>query len=294
MEPLSLKTRRIYATVSFILLIIILPVAVLYSSGYRLEGLSLSPTGGVFIATPFSDISISLNGEERKRSSIFSKSFLIDNLKAGTYVVQTSASGYYPWSKNLIVEDGVVTDVSALAVSYPLIVQEIISADDTVPSDAEDTSFKIVSSEAYETIAEEFLATTTVARITEDEDDPKAEEQVADASRRGLELFVLDGDIRVRWSRSEDSLPSNFCIRPKACVSEMVIEDWGDTVTRAVFYGGGIVFKTKESGIFFTDIDVRPPRFIIPVYTKVDSDFRIIDRMLIVKEGDSLYEITGF
>lgn len=288
MKPLSLTVRRVYASLSFLVLVVLIPVALLYASGYRLDGLSLAPTGGIFIATPFSDITVSINGEERKRSSIFNRAFFIDNLRAGTYVVQADAPGYYPWSKNLYVLEGMVTDVSAVMVEQPLTLTRILNPSQiggatTTPLARE------VSVGAYRDIQTAFTPVEPADATLLSEDEVVEPVSVY----RGQALYIQEGDMRVLWTRSTSSIPSNFCTRPFECREEFIIEDWGETVVRALFYRGGIVFQTKESGIFFTDVDVRFPRFTIPLYTKPGSEFRVIGGALIVKDGQTFYEITG-
>lgn len=291
MKPLSLTLRRVYATASFIVLIITLPVALLYASGYRLDGLSLAPTGGVFIATPFSGITISINGEARKESSIFNRAFFIDSLRSGTYVIQTDAPGYYPWSKNIYVIDGMVTDVSALMVEQPLSLREIVRSGTMTGAATTSPLVREVSLNAYEDIESAFKPEVTIPATALPEASLLEEEPIS--THRGYALFLEEGDMRISWTRSSSSLPSNFCLRPLECRSEFIIEDWGETVMNAAFYRGGIVFETKESGLFFTDVDVRLPRFTIPLYTKPGSEFRIVGESLIVKDGETFYEVAG-
>lgn len=295
MKPLSLTTRRIYAFISFAALIVVVPVALLYASGYRLDGFSLASTGGIFIATPAPDVVVSINGEERKRSGVFNRAFLIDNLRPGIYVVQADAPGHYPWSKNIFVEEGVVTDVAALLIEQPLSIRRIIRAASTAAATTTDTAREI-SAAAYDDIIEAFRPDDAL-RATPI---PLGGNEIFEAALpeptavyRGHALFLEEGTIRISWERSLSSIPSHFCVKPFNCTESFIIEDWGETVLRAVFHRGGIVFQTKESGVFFTDIDVRPPRFIIPLYTKPGSEFRIVSGRVVVQDDGAFYEISG-
>lgn len=283
MKPLSLKTRRIFSGASFLLLIIILPIALLYASGYRLDGTSLAPTGGIFVITPHADVSISINGIERKRSGIFARSFLIDSLDEGLYVVQTGAPGYYPWSKNVYVKEGLVTDVSATMVPQPLEVKQLVTR---ISSGVDEETVLLVSASELAAFDAAFTIASTTATSTE--------AGTPDDTYRGYALTVFEGDVLVSWTRSPQSIPSAFCEAPFECVPTFVVEDWGQTVERARFYESGIIMQFEESGIFFSDIDARPPIFLIPLYPRAGSEFRIVDGRLIIKDGSTFYSVVGF
>lgn len=292
MEPLSLKTRRLFAVGSFFLFVLVLPVVALYASGYRLSGLSLVTTGGIHISTPISGVSIFLNGEEVDRSNLFSKSFFFDNLDPGSYVVQTSIEGYVPWSKNISVESRLVTDVAMLAVPQPFRILELVEATTTEPVALTATStLKYIEAAAYADFEEEFLATTT-----EDEIVASTSEEVAELpsdTQSGVSLYVREGDLSARWERSTPP-PSIFCTKPSACVEEFFIEKGAGTVGDARFFKGGVLYRTLESGVFFSELDVRQPRLQVSVYSSPESEYRVINNTLYIKDGSQLYEVANF
>ncbi len=268
MDPLSLKTRRRYAYTFFFLFVAILPVAVMYASGYRLDGLSLVPTGGIYVSVPVSGVAISLNGEVRGRSSLFSRSFFFDDLASDSYVVSAEGEGYYPWTKAVFVEPQLVSDVGVLMVEQPLTVQEL-----TLKAAATST-LRSVTIEELTTIREVFAATST----------PDTD---ADAS-----LVVERGNLYITWSgRSEP--PSSFCLRPSLCTTRFALEQGDEMVTRAEFYQGGALYQTLESGVHFTEIDIRTPRLVVPVFGTPGATFRIIDGALIVEDDDTYFKVSG-
>lgn len=278
MQPLSLKTRRLYATISFILFVIILPVAALYASGYRLSGLGLTATGGVYVSTSASEVTILINGKEEGRSGLFQKNFFFDNLAPGAYVVQASRKGFYPWSKNLIVEPRLVTDVSVPSIPQPLLVREIlVEAEGSVAT----STVRTVSAGQYADIEAVFNATSTMRA---------ASEPVDEAS--GAALFIENGNLSVRWMRGIEGAPSSFCLRPSVCAEGFHIEHGKEIVTRAQFFAGGAVYATEESGVFFAEVDIRDPRFVVPLYTRAGSDFRVINGDLIIADDNAFFEIA--
>ena len=93
MEPLTLNTRRLYAIISTSLFIGALLFAALYASGYRFERWSLAATGAVYVSVPVSDAVVTLNGEEVGKSGLLSKTFYLDTLEPGSYVLHASTDG---------------------------------------------------------------------------------------------------------------------------------------------------------------------------------------------------------
>lgn len=286
MEPLPLKTRRLYASLFFILFIIILPIAGLYASGYRLEGFALVPTGGIHLSTPASGFVISINGEEVDRSSLFSRSFFFDNLPPGPYVVAVASDEFYPWSKNVLVESRVVTDLSSVAIRNPLIVRELVVATSSLSTlDAATSTVRRIPRDTFTSIVSVFAATTTATSTTQ--------ELVPSAESGGVSLLLVGGDVWVRWDRSSTP-PSSFCTRPSSCVTTFALERGVETVTDAQFFASGVVYRTRESGVYFSEIDVRSPRFTIPVFTAPNTMFEIINGTLYIESDASYFEVEGF
>lgn len=116
MDPLSLKTRRIYAAISSVVFVIVLIVTILYASGYYVKGFAVVETGAIHVSIPVPDTVITLNGTEVGKSGLLTRALFLDNLAPGAYVLGARAEGYHPWAKNLIVAPKIVTGVSAFLV----------------------------------------------------------------------------------------------------------------------------------------------------------------------------------
>ncbi len=287
MEPLPLNTRRFYATLFFVLFVLILPIVALYASGYRFEGVGIVSTGGIFVATPVSGFSIAINGEELERSSLFTKSFFFDNLAPDSYVVQAEAVGYYPWSKTLTVEPRLVTDVSVLAVQQPLLVREVLIA--TSSSQVATSTIRLMSRDEHNALSLAFSATSTPVMSTTTEG---VVVTLLDESR-GVQLTLNEGDLSLHYNRN-DAPPSSFCVRPSSCVKEFSLERSTETVTSAQFFAGGVLYSTKESGVYFVETDIRSPRLTIPVFTAPRARFTIFNNELFIESNNLLYEVSGF
>lgn len=286
MKPLSRRTRLIYLAVSVVAFLLTVPIAVFYASGYRFKGFSLVETGGVYVSVPVGEASVSINGKEEGTSGLFTRSFYTDNLAQGKYVVQVSRDGYYPWVKKIVVEPRIVTDVAAFMIPQSLTIREVlIRGEGAVAS-----TTRAVSKTEYATMLKAFTrsaASSTTARM------PQATSTPRDTSA-GRELFIEEGNVVVRWTKDTRSTPSAFCLKPSSCVQEFFIEKGSETAVSADFFAGGVLYATKESGIFLSENDVRPVRLVVPIYTRPGAEYRVINGALIIKDGKTLYEISGF
>ncbi len=295
MEPLSLKTRRVYATTFFVLFLIVLPIVGLYASGYRLSGFSLVSTGGIYVTVPTSGVTLSLNGQELERSNIFSKAFFFNNLTPGSYVIQATSDEYYPWSKNLFVESGFVSDVPVPAIAQPLVVRELVVATTTaqiVQASIATSTTRAIEEERFESIVEIFLATTT-ALVKESAVENNILSLTPIDKAGGVALFIEEGNLLVRWTRNSPP-PSFFCTRPSSCSPLFALARSRSEVTSAQFFAGGVLYRMLGSGVYFSEVDIRIPRLTIPVFTAPDAQFKVIDNSLIVRSQEKYYEIIGF
>jgi hypothetical protein len=288
MKPLSRRTRLIYLAVSVAAFLFTVPIAVFYASGYRFNGFSLVETGGIYVSVPVGDASVFINGKEEGTSGLFTRSFYTDNLASGKYVVQVSREGYYPWVKKLVVEPRIVTDVAAFMVPQSLTIREVkIRAAEDIAS-----TTRSVSKNEYAAILKAFtLSATSSSPLPVNS--LSATSTPVDTSA-GRELYIENGNLVVRWAKDPRSTPSAFCMKPSSCTGEFFIEKGKDTVTAAEFFVGGIIYATRESGIFLSENDIRPTPLVVPMYTRPLAQYRIINGTLIIKDGKLFYEISGF
>ncbi|MFQ5541010.1 MAG: hypothetical protein ACE5F4_02085 [Candidatus Paceibacteria bacterium] len=289
MEPLSLKTRRIIAILFFLLFVAVLTLASAYASGYRLSGFSLTRTGGVHVSVAVSAARVLLDGTPVGTSGLFSKSFFIDNLVQGSHTVEVRAAGYRPWQKTLIVEAAFVSDASAFLVPEALPVLPIVATTTTSVA----TTTHTVSPDEYEALMLLFASATTTPALTELPGDSSTT-SAAVPEVPDVELIIRDGNVSVRWNRDLARAPSSFCVTPRACVIEVTVENGHEEALDAVFFGGGVVYRLDDGGIFLAEVDVRQPRTLVPLYQGDAAEFRVVDDALVIKDGENLYLIAGF
>jgi hypothetical protein len=93
--------------------LIISPILVLYSQGYRFdfEKKTFVKTGGLFIKAQPKQVEIFLNGKLAKKTDLFFGSALIQNLLPKKYKIEVKKDGFFTWEKNLEIQSGKVTEV---------------------------------------------------------------------------------------------------------------------------------------------------------------------------------------
>lgn len=110
---MTLKTKRILFYSLLLLFLLASPLLIAYSVGYTVnltEG-RLEKTGGIFIKSKTTSLSIFLNGTFIKESSFLSGGALLTDVLPGMHRLRLEKANYYPWSKTISVEPQLVTDI---------------------------------------------------------------------------------------------------------------------------------------------------------------------------------------
>lgn len=268
MKPLSSRKRRLYVWLFVAIFFISVPLALLYAGGYRYKsGHGFVQTGGIFVSIPYSDAAVFLNGEERGRSNILNRNFYIDDLAAATYEANVIRQGMHPWTRILVVEPKLVTDVDVFLVPQTLNIAQV-TASKTAASGTLQVSPQVFAD--YLAAFKKASATTTTSRLGT--------------------LQLEKGGVFLRWKKEEPVLPSIYCVRPSSCVNEVPVIGKEQGVSNAAFFSGVVAYTTRR-GIFIKEADIRPGPIIIPLYERSGADFRIIDGHFVIKDKERLYEI---
>lgn len=111
------KKKRIYILGLFAVFIIVIPLLILYSSGYRLTNkFKLVKTGGVYLINSESDTVVKLNEKIKKRAGMFERDMFVRDLVPATYYVRVEKDGYRIWEKNVTIQE------QKVEVCYPLLI----------------------------------------------------------------------------------------------------------------------------------------------------------------------------
>ncbi len=282
MQPLSKRRRRLYLYGLVTVFVLCLPVVMFYANGYRFKsGVGFVRTGSIIISISKSDALLSLNGAEIGTSGFLRHNFYVDNLAPGQYQVLVTREGEHPWHRTLVVEPELVTDAQAFLV--PLEITSVRLVDVAkVASSTIATSTKATPHLTYESYKKAFLPSSATSTPTEPLHKPTNEV-----------IAIQKGNVSVLWTDAGVLPPSRFCRGPSTCSTEILIESGKQNTISAEFFGGGVVYTTKEGGVFLEEIDIRPEPLSIQLYPVRGADFRIVGGHLIVKDGTALYEITG-
>lgn len=137
----------------------ILPIVVLYTSGYRLVQTEngervLTTTGGFYTAVFNEDIDLFINDTEPQDRRPFSSAFYTQGFDSGMYEVRTQGEGLETWVKNLPVYSQIVTQSFAFNLPRTPVVRLITQWND------EEGSAVIGSAVATSTTPLQFATTT--------------------------------------------------------------------------------------------------------------------------------------
>lgn len=280
MQPLSKRRRRVYLYGLVAVFILCLPIVMFYANGYRFKsGIGFVRTGSVIVSISKSDALLSLNGEQIGTSGFLRHNFYVDNLAPGSYQVLVTREGDHPWHRTLIVEEELVTDAQAFLVPLEITSIRLIDAAKAASSTAATTTTPHAT---YEKYRKAFLPSNATSTPIVALHKPTSEI-----------IAVKSGDLSILWTDAQVIPPSRFCSGPSICAAEIPIENGKQTTINAEFFGGGVVYATKEGGVFLEEIDIRPEPLSVQLYPVRGADFRVVDGHLIVKDGSALYEITG-
>lgn len=277
MQPLSKRRRRLYLYGLIAVFMLCLPVVMFYANGYRLKsGIGFVRTGSIIISIGDSNATLFMNGLEIGTSGFLRHNFYVDNLTPGTYQILVTREGNHPWHRTLIVEQELVTDAQAFLV--PVEITSVRLVDSAKAA----SSTPSIPHATYESYRKAFLPSNATSTPIVALHNPTSEV-----------VTIKNGDVFVRWTDAGTLPPSRFCLGPSLCGAEIPIEKGSQQAINAEFFGGGIVYATKEGGVFLKEIDIRPEPLSVQLYPVRGAEFRVVDGHLIVKDGTALYEITG-
>jgi len=124
-ESLSpLRRKRLFLSLVLTFLIL-LPLMIFYTAGYRLdftnENKTIVPTGGVYITTGNLAVDVFVNNKQVDKPRLFRSAYYIQNLPVGQHRVVVQRSDLQTWVKELPVDAHIVIETSAF--TMPLIPQ---------------------------------------------------------------------------------------------------------------------------------------------------------------------------
>ena len=107
------KKRRLFLFIVCVLLFLVLsPIAIFYSQGYRFDPQKrrITQTGGFYVKASPARADVYLNDNLKKKTDFFFGAVLIENLLPEKYKLEVKKDGYYSWSKTLEIKEKLVTE----------------------------------------------------------------------------------------------------------------------------------------------------------------------------------------
>ncbi len=105
------KTRRTILLICIVLFLVIAPYIVFYSLGYRIdfEKMKITATGGIYVKTYPVATEVVFDSKNSQKPSFFSHDVFVQSMLPKSHSVLIKKDGYFDYSKNLIVEEGLAT-----------------------------------------------------------------------------------------------------------------------------------------------------------------------------------------
>ena len=114
---LTRSGRKVLFWSSVVIFIAMIPVAILYALGYRLDDAwSLKKTGAVYVSAEIPGSEIYVDGEFERRTNLLQSGVFVDNLSPGAYEILVLNQNYFPWKKKLEVRSQLVTEAQSFLV----------------------------------------------------------------------------------------------------------------------------------------------------------------------------------
>ncbi len=254
--------------------LVVVPVVLLYSNGFRLDAsFHLVKTGGIYVSSPISGSEIFVNNDLKKTTNILQSGLFLQNLKPGRYPVLIAKKGYWPWAKELEVKEQSVVEARALMLpENPE--GKIIKSKEVLPADIQKTSEILAEIQEIKGLS---ATTTSIERYTGNK-------------KQKLWWNPAENKVWVDWMGEENSLPYFFSEKSVLVLNSIF------PVRNADFMPGrrDIIVAAVQNGIFAIEIDGRGGRMLQPIY-KGKNPFFVFDEkndsIIYVLDEDALMEI---
>jgi len=282
MEPLSQKKRKLYFISLIFVFVVLVPVTLLYSSGYRLiDGFKIVKTGGIYVGLVESSAELFLDGKLVKEIGILKNGFFIQDLTPRVYHIIVKKDGYRSWEKVIEVLPQRVSETSAFILPNNIPYIEVST-----------------SSSLYDDVLGIF-ATSSVNKLDYDEYPSKlatsTRENVEDVKKKGGVVLWREGDsVYASWVDNNNRAPSYFC-DDGLCDKEILLNKQKVSFFDFHPQSNELVLFVINGVVLMTEIDPRIPRNEQTLFNAVDVEIRTLGNSIFIKEPfESWYKFFEF
>lgn len=299
MNGLSQRRRWVYFITVVVIFLVMIPVLVLYSTGYRLGAdFSLKQTGGIFVAIDVSGADVYINNKFVKQTSFFQKNFFLQNLNPAMYSVEVRKEGLQPWKKGLAVYEKEVTQAGSFMLPTEPKAVEITKYIET-DTGASSTPRLIRRDEnpLYPQVISLFASTSQKKLVSQKVVQAKitgiattTDERI----RQKMRIWKEEGAILAEWQGGVDSMPPFFC-DGTVCKDKIVVVPKTAQVGNFDFFPGreDIVLVTIPGGVFAVEVDWRSGHNRQSVYAVSGADFRVDNNETVyIKSAGKYFGLT--
>jgi hypothetical protein len=205
MKPLSKKTRLKLIVLSLFVFLILVPMVLASSFGYRISSLgdvlTLIKTGGIYIHSDINNTEIYINDKYYKQSGRILRNTLISDLSPNkTYKVVIQKEGYNDWRKELLVYPSLVTESAILMLPSEIETEQIFpyEDDDGNGTTTAPVANDVVSDDPKGLYTEEYFMADIMffdeKRLAEFDIDELGDDLINRLIDSGLEIDLIDSE----------------------------------------------------------------------------------------------------
>ncbi|TAL49214.1 PEGA domain-containing protein [Patescibacteria group bacterium] len=294
MKPLSRTKRRIYLIFFALVFVVSLPLVILYARGYRLtlsEALKFGRTGGFYIAATQSGAEIYIDSKLVKKTGIFQKNVLVQNLKPGSYDIKVVKDGFHTWTKTLSVFSETVTEAHPfmLPENPELVEVPPYLSDSGMPTSTPPKASLINTLRNPEYI--QAAALFSVASSKETALKSGTSTEILGIQRK-LSVENRDGRLYIEWLGKSADIPSYFC-QYEQCKSSITLAGLSAVKVFDFYPGrGDLLIIAVSDGIYVAEMDDRSAQNIQPLFPGKNLDFRIDGDVIFIKQAKRMYFLS--
>ena len=321
MTPLSTRARRGIILIAAICFIIIAPLVLANSFGYKITQIDdifdYVKTGGIYLHSDINSASIYIDDEYFKDNGLLLRNVLIPELTPGeTYKVVVIKDGFQDWRKELLVLPSLVTEarvymlpevIESLAI-YPY--KDQLGVGTTTPPTVPFSGTSTLTNETYldsvvlfteeEIVPVIPVVATSTATTTKDIPEYFTDLGVEDPDELD-NLIILsdqvvwleDGNVTIHWVDENKTIPYYYCLIRDECRTQITV-DWEEEILSFEFLPGrdDVILVLVSGGIYTAEFDDRSQPNIQTVYLGENLDFRKNEQNnIVVKDGEIFYEL---
>jgi hypothetical protein len=276
-QPLTRRKRKIYLIILAVLFILLVPIIILYSFGYRLDNLTnLIKTGGIYISAGDTGVSIILNGEPVKTTNILQRSYFIQNLRVKDYTLTVHKQDSWDWEKTVSVYPEKVTEV------YPFMITKMPAISIITKNvSASATSTKTVLNPDYSAAVALFKKSPTIVPG-----------KLAYKIKNKIEIWKEEKSIILNWTGNTTSYPYFFCTVDNC--KQTLSMPFSNKINYFDFFPGrnDLLIVSLKSGVFVSEITESMKRNMEPIFYGENADFRIQNGEIILKNRNNYYSVS--